>query len=210
MTGTIYKITNVLNKKFYIGSSIRFTYRKKQHIYDLRKNTHCNRYLQNAWNKYGERNFIFEIIEDNISEKDLLEREQYYLDFLKPEYNILKETKQHLNRYKLTKEQVDKAVSKNTGLKRSPMSKLRMSISAKINRALNPRKFSEIIKLKMQNVQKKLKGKSILQYTLDDTFIQRWESAGDIFRKFGYKRQNISKCCNGKRPRAYGYKWKFE
>jgi hypothetical protein len=39
--------------------------------------------------KYGYSNFSLEILE-YCEEKDLLAREQYYLDTLKPEYNLLK------------------------------------------------------------------------------------------------------------------------
>jgi hypothetical protein len=39
--------------------------------------------------KYGRVNFSLEILE-YCSNKDLIKREQYYLDLLKPEYNILK------------------------------------------------------------------------------------------------------------------------
>lgn len=42
-------------------------------------NRHCNAYLQNAWNKYGESNFKFEIIE-LCTEDKLLKREQIWLD----------------------------------------------------------------------------------------------------------------------------------
>jgi group I intron endonuclease len=46
----------------------------------LKNNKHDNRHLQNAWNKNGEKSFIFWIIEhvDHVSR--LLEREQFYLD----------------------------------------------------------------------------------------------------------------------------------
>ena len=45
-------------------------------------NKHHSDYLQNAWNKYGEDGFRFEIIEECEAIKEvLLEREQYWLDF---------------------------------------------------------------------------------------------------------------------------------
>ena len=82
----IYKITNILNGKFYIGSSKNLVKRFYEHKLFLRNNTHTNTHLQNAWNKYGEENFKFEIIEVLEYEEDLLRVEQYYLDFLEP-YN---------------------------------------------------------------------------------------------------------------------------
>lgn len=81
----IYKITNIINGKIYIGSTgISFNTRFKKHINDLDTNKHGNRYLQNAWDKYTKNSFIFEIIEiiDNV--ELIIIKEQYYLDTLLP------------------------------------------------------------------------------------------------------------------------------
>lgn len=59
----IYRITNMSNGNYYIGSAESFARREWQHKYDLRKGTHKNPRLQAAWNKYGEEMFVFEIIE---------------------------------------------------------------------------------------------------------------------------------------------------
>lgn len=87
ITCGIYKIINVKNKKFYIGSSINIEKRKYHHINSLRKDKHFNRHLQRAFNKYGEEWFEFSIIEKEVELDKLTEREQYYIDTLKPEYN---------------------------------------------------------------------------------------------------------------------------
>jgi len=63
MESGIYKITNTVNGTIYIGKSIDLSQRWFSHRSYLRKGTHCNQYLQRAWNKYGESAFIFEIIE---------------------------------------------------------------------------------------------------------------------------------------------------
>ena len=81
----IYKITNTVNNKMYIGSAKCFYNRWKSHFLELNRNNHKNEYLQSAWNKYGGDSFKIEIIElvDIISnDKNLLiEREQYWLDY---------------------------------------------------------------------------------------------------------------------------------
>lgn len=59
----VYKITNLVNGKFYIGSASYYDKRIGTHVSKLRRNTHKNPYLQAAWNKYGEENFKFEILE---------------------------------------------------------------------------------------------------------------------------------------------------
>ena len=58
----IYKIENLVNGKVYIGKTVDFKERKKEHKLDLRLNRHYNNYLQNAWNKYGRENFKFEMV----------------------------------------------------------------------------------------------------------------------------------------------------
>jgi group I intron endonuclease len=75
----IYKIENSENGKFYIGSSDDIHRRFGRHISDLRRNKHDNAHLQNAWNKYGEKSFDFEVVRV-CSMKDLLLEEQKDLD----------------------------------------------------------------------------------------------------------------------------------
>lgn len=62
--------------------------RRKTHWRSLKQNKHHNQYLQSSYNKHGENNFVFEILEyiDNIEE--LFMYEQKYIDKLQPAYNI--------------------------------------------------------------------------------------------------------------------------
>lgn len=91
----IYKITNLVNRKIYIGSAYNLSNRFSVHKYTLKNNKHKNKHLQSAWNLYGEQNFLFEILEIIEDKKLVIEREQYYLDFYKPHdknvgYNVAK------------------------------------------------------------------------------------------------------------------------
>lgn len=84
MKSGIYKIENVVTGKSYIGRSLNCQNRWRQHLYKLRKNKHPNPYLQNSWNKHGENNFEFSIIE--FCEESILEnKECYWIQ----EYNAL-------------------------------------------------------------------------------------------------------------------------
>lgn len=87
----IYCIINIKNSKKYIGSSKNIRQRLWSHRAELRHNKHENSHLQNAWNKYGEHNFDYYILE-KCEESLLLEKEQLYIDTINPEYNMNKET----------------------------------------------------------------------------------------------------------------------
>ena len=64
----IYMITNKVSNKKYIGSSRNIEQRKRTHLHKLRHGKHENAHLQNAFNKYGEENFEFSILEECLKE----------------------------------------------------------------------------------------------------------------------------------------------
>ncbi|MBE6492865.1 MAG: hypothetical protein E7Z82_08015 [Methanobrevibacter sp.] len=75
----IYCIRNKINGKRYIGRSKDILNRWRMHRRELNSNKHKNDYLQNAWNKYGEDNFEFEILE-LCGPEDLNELEIHYIE----------------------------------------------------------------------------------------------------------------------------------
>jgi group I intron endonuclease len=83
----VYQITNTVNGHVYIGSSVDVHKRWGRHQRELRAGTHHSAYLQRAWNKYGEDAFSF-ILCEQCEKEHLIEREQYYIDNVKPTYNI--------------------------------------------------------------------------------------------------------------------------
>lgn len=77
--GKIYKITNTINNKIYIGKTKRdIKLRLQEHIRDS-NNPDKNIPLHQAIKKYGKENFIIEIIEDNIIDDELDNKEKYYI-----------------------------------------------------------------------------------------------------------------------------------
>jgi group I intron endonuclease len=83
-------ILNTKNKNFYIGSTNNFDKRIRSHKRALDRNEHHSTHLQRSYNKYGKRNFIFQIFMP-CCESDLLILEQFCLDFLNPVYNVSKD-----------------------------------------------------------------------------------------------------------------------
>lgn len=83
----IYRITCTTTGRGYIGSSFDIRKRCSQHQTNLRGGYHDNIKLQRSWKKYGEASFRVELLEE--SEPELLfEREQEWLDALRPEFNL--------------------------------------------------------------------------------------------------------------------------
>lgn len=80
MTG-VYEILNIVDGKYYIGSSVDIENRFKAHIKELDNNTHNNQHLQNAWNKYGKECFEFNVLEI-VPSDNLREREDYYIQMM--------------------------------------------------------------------------------------------------------------------------------
>lgn len=76
----IYIIVCLTNSKVYVGQSKHIQKRWLEHREALQSGSHSNRHLQNAWNKYGEKSFVFSVLEE-CEEDKLTEREQYWIDF---------------------------------------------------------------------------------------------------------------------------------
>lgn len=89
----IYKITNKINGKAYIGQSINIEKRWKNHKIDyLNKNSHSYDYpLYRAFRKYGINNFTFEIIEE-CKEKKLNEKEIFWIEHYNTFFNGYNQT----------------------------------------------------------------------------------------------------------------------
>lgn len=132
-----------INDKYYIGSAINLKRRLSQHLTELRCQRHKNIHLRRAFNKY--KIIDFKILEIVLFKEHLVEREQYYIDTLKPYYNICRtagsqlgfrhseETKRMLSEMQkgkvLSKETCLRMSESNKGKKISEIHKLKLSIS---------------------------------------------------------------------------------
>jgi group I intron endonuclease len=87
-TSGIYAIFNLQNGSSYIGSAVSLRKRFNQHCSALRRSSHTNKHLMSAWQKYGDEVFDWVVLEIVQSVDDLIEREQYWMDFLRPVYNM--------------------------------------------------------------------------------------------------------------------------
>ena len=79
--GYIYKITNDVNYKIYIGKTeyLKPEKRWRKHLRDYKKKRNEKHPLYYAMNKYGENHFHFEVIEKTDTPEKTCEREQYWI-----------------------------------------------------------------------------------------------------------------------------------
>lgn len=130
----IYKITNIINNKIYIGSAVCFYTRWANHRSTLKRNKHDNQHLQNSYNKYGDCVFTYSILL-LCKKKDLIIKEQYFIDSLKPEYNICKIAHSTLGQ-KCSEETKKKISNSLTG--RKPTQETREKLSKARSGSKNP------------------------------------------------------------------------
>ena len=71
----IYQIINQITNEKYVGQTTNFSRRKQNHLSALKNNNHPNPKLQNAWNKYGEQNFIWKVDKFDLTKQELDELE---------------------------------------------------------------------------------------------------------------------------------------
>lgn len=128
--GVIYKITNLVNGKIYVGLTTKtIEKRLNQHIHS----NGCSA-ITDAIKKYGKENFKIEIICECFSKNELNEREIYFIDFYKSlvtcnGYNI----ESGGNSSKLSEKSKEKIRQKAIGRKVSDIEKLEKSINSRLN-----------------------------------------------------------------------------
>lgn len=122
-TAGIYKIQMVGSDKCYVGSSSDVRKRRTQHVRELNRGEHCAKYLQRSWTKYGAEAFEFSTLEvcdpgQDLRER-LVQREQHWIDELKPCFNTCKAAGSTLG-FKMPREIVERHRQQITGRKLAP------------------------------------------------------------------------------------------
>jgi group I intron endonuclease len=214
----IYVISNVVNSKWYIGSSKHVRTRLRRHRYKLRHGEHCNKHLQRAWNLYGEECFTGFLLE-YCAEEDLITREQFYLDCRNPDYNMARiagSTKgmKHPKRGPMPAPQREKIGKASRGRKHSAEARARMSnvrrgvpkstefrkavsrtLSGRPKSAAHKKALSEARKGQMTPLGKQMSEKSHCphghEYTPENTWIQ-WSRG---------RKSRVCRACKCKRER---------
>ena len=224
----IYQIVNLIDGKKYIGSSNNLYKRKMHHFWSLRSNKHDNSYLQRAFNKHGEANFSFEVIEFVNTEEELLPREQYYIELYQvcdrnKGYNLIVDavrgTHSEENKRKIGLAHKGKKMSEETkrklseskrgkyGGEKHPMYGKHHSLESRRKMSLAHKGLQSGSKNPMYGIRGSLNPNAKKVICIETGVI--YNSMVDVEKITGIKRDNISHCCRGKCKTAGGYHWKF-
>ena len=207
MTG-IYCIENKINGMRYVGRAKHIEKRWRTHKSQLRKGNHVNRYLQRAWNKYGEAAFDFYVLEECLPD-DLREAEIEWIARLgtfENGYNLTIGGEGQLGK-RLTEEQKKHLSAINTGkrnpnygIKRSEETRKRMSNAMKGKlRGIMPQSQREAISRGNKGKQRPWFNKRVMCVETGDVF----DSISIAANETGISISGISSVCRGKRKTVY-------
>lgn len=201
----IYKITNTINGKLYIGKT-EFSVEKrfKEHLRDSDKRLLEKRPLYSAIRKYGKKAFVVETIEETDFPE---EREIYWIEYyqsFKYGYNAtLGGDGRHYLDYELIME-----VFKNTGSAVKTASLVRCDVHS-VLKVVKKYNLGEYYHWNHGN-------KPVNQYSLNGEYIMTYGSTFEAAKGIGKitstsngATSHISDVCKGKRKTAYGYIWRF-
>lgn len=218
MSGFIYKITNNINGKVYIGKTTETIKERFQgHINDSKRERCKNRPLYRAFNKYGIENFSIELVEE-VPLESLSDREIYWIGYYhsyEEGYNatiggdskILYDHDKILERIKDGR--TTKEIMEEFGCCRDIVYNIAKSAGVKIFY-----EESQLVK-DMKNSSKRIR-----QLDLSSNYLRSFDSsaeAGKWLVENGYAksytggvRSHILDVCKGIRKTAYKFKWEFE
>jgi len=177
--GFVYKTTNLINKKFYIGQTT-------QKGYNFNTYLGSGRLLKKAIKKYGKENFKRDILYECNNQEHLDRMERFFIFYTKPTYNIdlgglgvghfSKEHKEKIGNKLRGK---NKSISHIENLKKSHTGKFLLGESKS--------------------------AKSVICIELNRTFSCILEASIEL----KINKHSIGYSCNGKRKTGGGYHWSF-
>lgn len=211
--GYIYKITNKVNGKVYIGQTVKpieKRWQEHQRGKDYYGRSEYNTHLKKAFRKYGLNNFIVEQVE-KCPDSKLSERECYWIKYYDSFNNGYNSTLGGEQGYTCDTEEILKLWNKGYNCR---------EIAKRLNMSVDGRAISNRLKangISQEEIYKRGYKKSsqssarpVLQYDLEGNFIAKYKSMMDAARAVKCDRSGISKVCAGVQHTAGGYKWMYE
>lgn len=203
----IYKITNLINNKIYIGKTNRtIEERFKEHCNEYKKERSEKRPLYNAMNKYGIENFKIEQIEE-CSLEESSDRESYWIEYygsFKYGYNATTggDGKAYIDRQLVVK-------TYNEVQNQTEVSKI-LKIDIKTVGHILKDEFNMSIR-SSQEISKEKNSKAVAMLDKNtNKVLKTFSSVRDAEKYFNIDyRTHIPQVCDGKRKTCQGYKWKW-
>ena len=223
----IYKFTNKINGKIYIGQSIDINARKRSHINDAYckgKDSNCP--FHQAIIKYGENGFNFEIIEE--CPKELLnEREKYWIQYYNSYHNGYNASPggdncgERSDGRALLLYDLEGNFVKETYNIASTARELGVGYQTVYQLLQGTRKSTKGFQIKYKESEdfpktiepyNSRQGGSfvVLQLDKNDNVLNEYKSVNEAARQTGCDCSTISKVCRGKLKTHGGFKWKYK
>lgn len=189
----VYKITNKITGDFYIGSSVKVVNRLSNHF-----NRECRKFPDKPFYrdiiKYGFENFKVELLEE-CEKNELIERELYYYNKLKPTYNVISPVENNFKSPELRKLATMGTIKHH-----------------KLKEKFNCDEYRSYFRTMHTNRMKPV------EMLLDGIVIKDFISIRDAARwcdnNTNYKAKNkaskIKDVCDDNRKTAYGYSWRYK
>lgn len=201
MLGVIYKITNLLNGKSYIGQTVDFERRKKDHL-----KAKDNYAIHAAIQKYGQEKFSWEVIEDNIPKELLNERESFWIEYYNTYSDGYNETKGGDDAAHLVQWIHD---NKNQHVEQALKNLEKAQQSNELNRERHLTQLASVRQKGINKTKRRVKciEKDLIFESLAEA--ERWSMSEENDNHKKANHQHISKVCSGKRKTCGGYHWTY-
>lgn len=202
----IYKITNQINGKIYIGKTLKtIEERFKEHCNSYKKKRNEKRPLYSAMNKYGIENFDIKEVE-KCDDRSVNEREKYWIEY----YGSFK------NGYNATlggdgKAYIDRELVIKTYNEIQNQKKVAELLNISVDSVHDILIQNDILIKSKEDFLKDLNRKSVAMIdknTLEILKIFSSIKEAEVYLGISY-RSHISEVCNGKRKTCQGYIWKY-
>lgn len=219
----IYKITNLVNDKIYIGKTSlkNINERFEQHCNDAKKPHNEKRPLYNAINKYGNENFKIELVETVDTDLTASEREIFWIKYFNSYIGF-----KNSNGYNATlggdgKAYINKEKIKKLLINKIAVQKIANMCDCCVDTVYAVAKENNIHLVTSQELTREKLKKEIKQIDLDtQKVINTFNSVQDacvyikkeksIQSKYNSMRAQISQCARGLKKQAFGYRWEYK
>lgn len=192
----IYRLNNIITGKSYIGSSIDLSRRFSNYysiVYIKNSLKNSSSIIYNSLLKNGYANFSLDILE-YCKPDELYSREQYYMNILKPEYNILKRAGSMLG-FKHSEATKAKMRNSKLGKKHTYETRQKIGLSLKFSVKVNtkPKLITRDTKIKLSS---RSRGVSLKVKNLENNLINIFPTLTSAAKYFKVSRKTLNKTPN--------------